>query len=333
MNLERKLNLDTMDPRLDPEMVAVLRKRLELTGERQQSETFSLIEERIAGEKGIEFWNEGGPDLAHCEDRMITGPYRQIPVRFYRPTDTHNLPVIVYLHGGGWVLGSVRKYDRLIRHLAVESKAVVVGVSYALAPEHPYPAALNEATAVIDWISKSGSAFGIDSDQIAIAGDSAGANVALGALLKMRDDGSKPLRGAAFLYGVFRSDLNSRSYDEFGDGRFGLAREGMRNYLDLYVPDRRERNSPYVAPLLADLAGLPPVHLCAAQLDVLRDDSVDLATRLREARIPFELEIVEGVVHGFARYPRILSKARHSVAAAAHFLAGTLDGAVEQPTA
>jgi acetyl esterase len=241
-------------------------------------------------------------------------------VRRYRPSLTPNLPAIVYFHGGGWVKGDPDTHDRAGRLLARESGAMVFSVDYALAPEHPFPEPLDESVAVIEVLANTALRWGADAKRLALAGDSAGGNLALAAALDLRHSRPRLIRALLLFYGVFGASLDTESYREFGDGRFGLSRDDMAAYWAAYAPTDDDRADPRAAPLLAaDLTGLPPVHLVAAELDVLLDDTLALARRLDAAGVPFEIERFAGVGHGFIGLGRMVDAANIAIAGAAAF--------------
>ena len=212
-----------------------------------------------------------------------------------------------------------------MRALAQESGAVVVGVAYARAPEHPYPAALNQVVAVVEWLAERGRAIGIDPARIGIAGVSAGANLALAACLRLRDRGQRLVTAAALYVGLFGADLDTPSYDAFDETDYGPSRRRVRTLFNLYAPGAAALHDPYVVPLTADLAGLPDLYLAAAGVDTLRDDSTRLAARVREAGGRATIQVLDGVTHGFTLYQAMVGKARQAIAAGGAFLTDRLE--------
>jgi acetyl esterase len=272
-----------------------------------------LAEERTRGIEAAPFWSEGAPEIGAIEDRAVSGPRGPVPVRLFRPDRRPAGPVLLYLHGGGWAQGSVVQNEPAIRTLATRSGWTVAVPSYRLAPEHPYPAGLEDCLAVAAWLQSQGTSF-------ALAGASAGANLALAAALALRDQGASAGWALVLFYGVFGADLDTASYRAFGDGSFGLSRAAMAQYLDWYDPAGRRDDDPLLQPLLADLRNLPPTWLLAAGLDVLRDDTLALHRRLIAAGNRVTLRYEPGVVHGFINRGRMVRAARASLAAAADFL-------------
>jgi acetyl esterase len=269
-------------------------------------------------------WNADPPPLHLVAEHALARPGgREVALRLYRPGSAPRRPVILYCHGGGWMFGSNDTHDRIMRLLALGSGAAVVGVEYGLSPELRWPGARDDLLAAWDWLPGAPADWDLDPSRVALAGDSAGAHVALSAALARRDAGEAPARALALFYGVFGADLGTDSYLAFGDGRYGLPRAQMEHYWRSFLGTAPE---PGVAADLvsARLDGLPPVHLAAAGLDVLRDDTLRLAAALRAADVPHSLRVWGGVVHSFLLYSARLPQAREAIADAARFLADRL---------
>jgi len=218
----------------------------------------------------------GGPVMAETTDRWIAARGRRIFCRVYRPRTDRPLPVLMYFHGGGWVWSSVDTHDRLAREYAAAGEVAVVSVDYALSPEAKFPQALEECAAVTRHVAAHGGAWGLDPAALFVGGDSAGGNLALATALLLRDTGGPALRGILAVYPVCDNGLDTASYQEFATGH-GLTHERMSFYWDVYVPHEADRHHPLAAPLRADLAGLPPVLVQLAELDVLRSEGEALA--------------------------------------------------------
>ena len=263
---------------------------------------------------------EGGPVMAASSDRWLPIRGRRLQCRIHLPTQASTHPVLIYLHGGGWVWSSIDTHDRLMREYAAGAGCAVVGPDYALSPEAPFPQALEECAAVVRWIAREGAAWGLDSTRIVLGGDSAGANLALGTALLLREtDPDLNLRGLLLNYGVFDADLHTPTYDEFADGYF-LTRAKMRFYWDCYCPRPHDRLNPLAAPLRAHLKGLPPVLLHIAELDVLAAENHAMTARLREAGVPVKAETFPGTAHGFLRALGHVSAARRATARGGEWL-------------
>jgi acetyl esterase len=254
----------------------------------------------------------GGPQMAETTDRWVAARGRRIFCRVHRPRVDRALPTMVYFHGGGWVWSSVDTHDRLAREYAAAGEVAVVSVDYALSPEAKFPQALEECAAVTRHVAANAADWGLDASCLLVGGDSAGGNLALGTALLLRDTAGPALRGILTGYPVCDSDLDTPSYQEFAAG-FGLSHERMAFYWNVYVPHAADRHHPLAAPLRADLAGLPPVLVHLAELDVLRSEGEALAAKLQRAGVPVELQIFPGVVHGFLRASATVGKARQAI--------------------
>jgi acetyl esterase len=261
----------------------------------------------------------GGPVMAETVDRWVAARGRRILCRVYRPRTDRKLPALVYFHGGGWVWSSVDTHDRLAREYAAAGEVAVVSVDYALSPEARFPQALEECAAVTRHVAAHGAEWGLDASRLLVGGDSAGGNLALASALLLRDTAGPTLRGILAVYPVCDSALDTASYQEFAAG-YGLTPERMAFYWSVYAPHTADRLHPLAAPLRADLAGLPPVLVHLAELDVLRSEGEALAAKLGSAGVPVELEIFPGVVHGFLRATASVGKARSAVEQAGAWL-------------
>lgn len=233
---------------------------------------------------------------------------------------------VLYLHGGGWVFGSVTSHLGAMARLASLSGLTVVGIDYGLAPESPFPGGLNDAAWAWRWLRAAQPTL---SGPWLVSGDSAGANLALSLMLDLRHAG-EPLPDAALLfYGVYSADHQTESHRQCGGGQFGLSSQKMAWYRQLYLSGQRhDPMDPRVSPVVADLRGLPPMYLNAAALDCLRDDSVLLARRLAEAGVPHQFQIVPGVTHGFMQMSRELPEALQAFRDAAAFVTALLPSAI-----
>jgi acetyl esterase len=228
-------------------------------------------------------------------------------VRTFRPEGEGLLPVVAYLHGGGWMMGTLDSYDSLLRALANASGAIVAGVDYRLAPEHRYPAALDDAMFAIRGIANIAGELGGDGTRLAVAGDSAGGNLAAVAARRLRDT----VRFQALIYPVIEPAFDTASYREFDEGH-GLSAASMQRFWRLYL-DGAGPDDPDAAPVRADLAGLPPAYVLTAEEDVLRDEGEAYAAALQEAGVPTELVRWPGTIHGFFRWLAVTPAAREAV--------------------
>jgi acetyl esterase len=223
-----------------------------------------------------------------------------VNARIYQPRGArHGLPVVVFLHGGGWVAGSPRAYDRLCSDLAALANCVVVGVTYRLAPEHRYPAALDDAYAVTCWTHEHAASLRGDRNRLFVMGVSAGGNLAAAVALRARDENGPPIRGQLLLYPVLDDMMSSDSHRRNGQG-FVTTHAQVGWFWRQYAPDPAIRTSPYASPLRADdLGGLPPAALLGAEYDPLRDEAEAYAAALRAAGTPATFSEYRGQIHGF----------------------------------
>ncbi|HEV2770097.1 MAG TPA: alpha/beta hydrolase [Solirubrobacteraceae bacterium] len=231
------------------------------------------------------------------------------------PGPSTALPAILYLHGGGWVVGDLDGVDALCRALANRAQAIVVSADYRLAPEHRFPAGLDDAETVLAWMHARADELGADRDRLAVGGDSAGANLAAALARRARDahgPACPALRAQLLVYPALDGALATASAVEVGEG-YGLTREQMRWYWDAYAPEGAAR-TPDASPLRAsDLGGLPPAVIVLAELDPLRDDGLDYAERLRAAGVEADVRVWPGMVHGFLRLRGMLDDAHHAL--------------------
>ncbi|UPY38440.1 alpha/beta hydrolase [Sediminicoccus sp. KRV36] len=264
--------------------------------------------------------SEGGPRMASSQDIWLPIRGRRMQLRFHRPSDDPNLPVLIYLHGGGWVWGSIDTHDRLMRSYAAASGCAVLGPDYALSPEAVFPQAIEECAGVLRHVARHGADLGLDGRRIILGGDSAGANLATGlALLNAEQPDPVPLAGLLLNYGVFDHDLDTPSYREFRDG-YGLTLAKMRFYWDAYCPDAVARHSPFASPMRGNLSVLPPCLLHIAELDVLCAENLAFAEKLRAAGVSLECRTFPGTVHGFLRALGRVGAADRAVEAAGAWL-------------
>ncbi|MBO6781908.1 MAG: alpha/beta hydrolase fold domain-containing protein, partial [Alphaproteobacteria bacterium] len=288
----------------------------------------TLEEVRTQAEAARAVWNQGGPEMAVNEARTIPGPFRDVPVQLYKPSENDKLPVFVYLHGGGFRIGGPLSNDRQMREIADAWGGAVVSADYVHVPEHTFPDPVDEIVAVVEWLVDNGGDWGLDTGRIAIGGASAGASVALGVAQTLRDKGKEDvLKAVVSLYGVLDYNLESQSMKELGGGDFMLTTEYTQMVYDGYVPDVADREDPRAFAVKADPAGLPPIFVAAAQLDPIRDDSIALAGKLEAAGHPHKLEVYPGVMHAFFGYSGVIDEAQRLVQDTAAYLGETVGGA------
>jgi acetyl esterase len=235
-----------------------------------------------------------------------------IPARLYRPR-AGRLPLLVYLHGGGWVVGSVTIADPFCRALANASGCALLSVEYRLAPEDRYPAAVNDAYSATLWSAQHATDLGIDATRLAVGGSSAGGNLAAAVALMARERGAPKIAFQLLHVPVLDHDFETRSYRANATS-CGLTRSGMRWFWDHYVPDPTLRDEPYASPLRAkDLSGLPRAHIVTAECDPLRDEGDAYARRLREAGVATTYVEYPGMVHGFTSMAMTIPMGRTAI--------------------
>jgi acetyl esterase/lipase len=258
----------------------------------------------------------GGPDVARVENREIPGPAGPIPIRVYTPATPagdETKPAVVYFHGGGFVLCSLDTHDATCRELAVGANCVVVSVDYRLAPEAKFPAGPEDCYAATQWSIDEAENLGIDPRRVAIAGDSAGGNLAAVVALMSRDRGGPAIAHQLLIYPVTNYDFDTESYLENGDG-YLLSRDMMRWFWHQYLEAEPDGEDPLASPLRAnDLAGLPPATVLTAEYDPLRDEGRAYAERLEKAGVATRYTNYPGVFHGFFAMTEQIPRARRAV--------------------
>lgn len=272
-----------------------------------------LAEAREATRRYQAFLNQGGPQPVSIVEHVLdTAP--PLRLRLYRPAASAPgdgpLPAYLHIHGGGFAFGSLDALDRWKREIAEDAGVIVVGLDYALAPEHPYPTAIGQVLAALRWLRDGAAEYGVDGTKLAVGGDSAGGNLALNALLRLRDAKEAGPRFGAIIYGMLSAEHGTPSHQERGSGSFGLSTAKLDRFWGHYLPDAALRQDAGAAPLHADLGGLPPLLLQAAALDPLLDDTLNLDRKLAEAGVPHALTVYDGMPHGFIAQTAFLSKAR-----------------------
>lgn len=268
------------------------------------------------------FWNEGGPRMVETTDTVVAGPHGHIPVRIYSSNGKKGNACAIFIHGGGFVVGSPETHDRMMRIFAVHLDGVVVAVDYRLAPEHKFPVAVEECASVVKFLSQSGERFGIDPNRLSLVGDSGGANLSLATTLFLRDvdrEGSC-IKALVLYYGLFGLK-DSASRRLLGGPWDGLTREDLDYYNSCYLAKPEDADSPYFDCLAADLSfGIPPTYIAVGDLDPLLDDSLALSRILREKGVACDCRIYEGLLHAFLHYSRILDEANDALREGADFM-------------
>ncbi len=261
-------------------------------------ESLTPAEARANSERVTAIMAGPGPALARVEDVDLGG----VRARLYSPVEAGDaaVPVVVWFHGGGWVVGSLDTHDPVCRRLAEAGGCAVVAVDYRLAPEHRYPAAVEDAWTAVRYVAEHGAGLGLDAERLVVAGDSAGGNLAAVVALKARDAGLR-LRHQVLVYPVTDHDLETGSYRRNETG-FGLTRAAMEGYWNHYCPDPERRRDPDASPLRAQsVAGTAPALVVTCELDPLLDEGEAYARRLEAEGVPVKLSRYPGMVHGFVR--------------------------------
>lgn len=270
----------------------------------------------------------GDPEsVNHVEDRKLPGPDAGIPVRIYTPAGSGPFPVLVYFHGGGWVLCDLETHDPVCRSLANAARCIVVSVDYRLAPEHKFPAALDDCYAATQWVMNNATLINGDPTRVAVGGDSAGGNLAASVALMARDRGGPAIIFQLLVYPV--TDYytpGTPSYQQNADGYF-LTRDDMVWFWNHYLNGEADAANPYACPLrAASLADLPPALVITAEFDPLRDEGEIYAARLRAYGVAAELVRYDGMIHGFLSMAGVLDQGRNALAFAASRLRSAFFG-------
>ncbi len=247
-------------------------------------------------------------------NKSIPGPDSDTPIRIYRPTKEDNLPVVIFFHGGGWIVGNPDTHENITRYIAAKANSIVVSVDYRLAPEHPFPAGVMDAYASLLWVSKNASSFGGDPTRIAVMGDSAGGNLAAVVCIMARDRNGPRIAHQTLLYPATDiSNFNSESHKNFKNGYF-INRREMVVYRQLYAPDSHEWTNPLASPLLAEShKNLPPATIITAEIDPLRDDGRNYANKLKAAGVNVTYRNYRGMLHAFAGFDGMFDESHEAL--------------------
>ena len=268
--------------------------------------------------------------IFHTEDRRITGPGSDIALRIYKPREiktAEKLPVLMWFHGGGFVIGSLDTHDSVCRMLANQADCIVVSVDYRLAPEAKFPAAVEDCQAALKWVALHAVEFGGDSSCIAVGGDSAGANLATVIAILARDAAHPKLAFQLLIYPCVAPEPETASHHKFKEG-YILSRNSITWFYRQYLRSGKDVNDFRFAPLmLDDLSGLPPSLIVVAGYDPLRDEGIDYARRLIEAGNRVRLSNYEGMVHGFYLMGGAVDAAKRAVSESAEAMREAFDDA------
>jgi len=264
--------------------------------------------------EGLKLVGGEAEPVARVENIDVPGPGGSIPVRVYANESAGARPGLVFFHGGGWVVGDINVYDVVCRAIARRSGAVVVSVDYRLAPEHKFPAAVDDSYAATVWVYENAARLGFDSHRLAVGGDSAGGNLATVMALKCRDNGGPALALQVLVYPVTNlQSFDTQSHREFADGYY-LTGPLMEWFRALYLARPEDGANIHASPLLApDLRGLPPALVITAECDVLRDEGEAYGKRLQEAGVPTTCTRYPGMIHPFFSMPGVITQARKAI--------------------
>jgi len=264
----------------------------------------------------------GQPDvLERVEDLLVPGPGGDVPVRVYATEQGGVRPALVYFHGGGFVFGNIDTHDAVCRAIAKGSGLVVISVDYRLAPEHKFPAAVEDSYAVTVWVAQNAARLGIDARCIAVGGDSAGGNLATVVAMRCRNAGGPALVSQVLIYpATDLSSFETDSHRDFAEGYF-LTRAAMKWFTGHYLPSADVASDPEASPLLAmNLSSLPPALVITAEFDPLRDEGEAYAERLRQAGVPVTVSRYPGMPHGFVSMRGVLAGGRQATDEVAEFI-------------
>ena len=261
------------------------------------------------------------PELFRIDELVIAGPGGPLALRVYYPSAQAGLPVTLFYHGGGWVLCDLDSHDHLARSLALASGSVVVSVDYRLAPETRFPGPVEDCYAALQYVVNSAAALGVDASRVAVAGDSAGGNLAIAVALMARDRGGPALCHQALFYPVTKSGCKTGSFTELASGYF-LSREIMLWFWECYLASPEDASHPLASPMhAASFAGLPSASIATCEFDPLRDEGEQFGAALRAAGVQAATRRYAGMIHGFATMPHVTPVAEEAIRDLGHGLA------------
>lgn len=246
----------------------------------------------------------------NIKDTTIEVDSQNIPVRIYTPDEGNNFPIIIYSHGGSWIAGNLDTHDNVCRKLSSNTSSIVISVDYRLAPENPFPAAVNDVYNTLEWTSKNAKSINGNEKLIAVVGDSAGGNLSAVTSLMSRDKGGPKIACEVLVYPSTNiNELNTESWSNFAND-FNISTEEMERYISLYVPKEEDRKSSYASPLLAkDFSNLPDTLVITAEIDPLRDEGEAYGKKLQDSGNEVRTIRISGVTHGFITMDKVTDKA------------------------
>ena len=305
---------------LDPDVRRFIRGIAASFAQHPQFERVPVAQQRRWDEEARAPWAQGGPVMQETLNLEAPTRHGGVRLRIHRP-GPGVLPALVYLHGGGWTLFSIDTHDRVMREYAARAGCCVIGVDYALSPEHKFPVALEQVVDVVAWLAQESGRLGIDTGKLAIGGDSAGANMSVAACLLRRDACTiPPLRAMVLNYGAFTTQSSSAACRRFGGPEYTLGCEEMAGYWRNYLQSDDDARNPLARPLLASHAGLPPAFLAVAECDILAEQSVQMAGLLEAAGVPVRSVTYPGASHSFLEAMSIAAVSNRALADASEWL-------------
>ena len=309
------------DP-LDPQIRRFVAALAQAWAEYPAVESLPVVEKRRIAEIVRTPWRQGGPEMAATREIALPTRHGPVRARVHRPASAADVqPALVYLHGGGWTMFSLDTHDRIMREFAARTGATVVGIDYALSPEAKFPYALEQIVDAVRALREQAADLGVDAARLAIGGDSAGANLSVATSLVLRDIGaSQWLRGMLLIYGCYTPEISDVAANGFGaEGNLLTAAERATFWVN-YLERTDAAVNPLVSPMRAQLAGLPPAFLIGAQCDVLAEQSVAFAAKLRAAGVPMDFMEYAGATHSFLEAVSISELADRAIADGAAWL-------------
>ncbi len=310
---------------MDPQVEALLQMMAaQAQSGAPQMTDLPAAEARANAEVGYAAFNQPMPATVSVADRLIPGSAGELPVKVFTPLGAGPFPLLVYIHGGGWVIGSPGTHTKLCAELSEGAGAVVVSVGYRLAPEHVPPAQLDDCVAAIRWAVEHAGDLNADGSRFAVGGDSSGANLTAAAVLRLRDEGGPQAKLQLLFCGVFTGTTEIPSMATNGEGML-LSRKTMDWFYGHYLSGGADPADPYIAPIHGDLHGLPPALLIVGTADSLLDDSKLFAEKLQEAGVPTTLSIYEDQPHIFMQLSALLDAGKKAMAEASAALKKALN--------
>lgn len=306
-------------PDLDPQIANFIRG-IDEALQPHDLTNLPLARVRELCEAAREPWTAGGPVMAHTSERVVPNGSHPVRIRHYDPAPGRPKPCLVYLHGGGWTLFSLDTHDRLMREYAGRAGISVIGVDYALSPEAKFPVALDQVVAVLRWLSRAGSELDVDPEGLAVGGDSSGANLAVAACLRLRDEGGGLPRAMLLNYGAFDATCDESSERRYGGDGYMLGSEEMRGFWENYLRDASDAGNPLACPLRAELEHLPPAFLTVAECDLLAAQNLAMAERLAAAGVPVRAPVYAKTSHSFLEAVSIAAVSDRALAEASNWL-------------